>query len=528
MPRAIWSSGGRIGPVIVRPEGPIKVPTRPVVIPATPSSLSQEIDRLGRLPAVVTGSTNMASPTTTEVATHSVAYRITEQRRRLVSEVVEQAFLRDIAAMGVWPGQVIQGKALLSGDVAPIGPVQRIPGTLNVSTEFITGTPSTQSAPVAAPTAASVDQARRAIIKSVNPTDAAGLLKTNFEKATTFREVGVKVGLSVSGQAFGVDANMSLNQTYKQSTAVAVIRQVFYSASFLPSGPQAKGFWPDSVRYADVSPFMGAGNPPLYIESVQYGRLICITAQGAFASSNLIAALKASYDASIKASSSVDYSAKKILESSKVEIYTLGVPGYANFQTLSDPLNELSRVFKSGLSFSANNPGAPISFTARHIADGTLARVGLSAEYVAPISAVGVDVWNRTFQVWDGAGGGQVDTNISVNPGDTVTVSTSGQIWSGVVFSGTHGPEGWPGHTADAAAPLRSGTAYSFIISFGGEPGSWIEAMGFWQGSPAAGKGGRLLLNINDNNTYNGDKNKKWTSVVSVKRGDAAAAGIYI
>jgi hypothetical protein len=330
----------------------------------------------------------------------------------------------------------------------------------------------------------------------------------------------------VTGQAFGVDANMSLNQTYKQSTAVAVIRQAFYSVSFLPSGPQAKGFWPDSVSYADLAPYVSTDNPPLYIDSVQYGRLICVTVQGSYSSSDLIATLKASYNAGVKASGNVDVRSKEILESSKVEVYTLGVPGFANFQTLTDPLTELPRVFSGGLAFSVGNPGAPISFTARHIADGTLAKVGLSAEYVAPISAVAADVPNKSFHVWDGKGGGRVDTGIAVNPGDTVTVSTSGQIWSGVAFSGTHGPEGWPGHKADPAAPKPDGTAYSFIISVGG--GSWIEAKGFWQGTPPAGQRGRLLLGVNDNNPYNGDPNKRWTSVVSVKRGDAAAAGIYI
>jgi hypothetical protein len=126
-------------------------------------------------------------------------------------------------------------------------------------------------------------------------------------------------------------------------------------------------------------------------------------------------------------------------------------------------------------------------FTCRHIADGTLAHVGLAAEYTQPLSAHGVDVNQQRFEVFDGPGGGLVDTRTPVNPGDKVTVSARGQIWSGVFASGTHGPEGWPGHRADAHAPQPAGTAYNLVIRFGN--GQWLEANAFWENIIGAGWG---------------------------------------
>lgn len=58
----------------------------------------------GRMPPVVSGSTDLSSPTSTRVDVDGVAYLVTEQRRRIVNDVIEHAFLQDIAAMGVWPG----------------------------------------------------------------------------------------------------------------------------------------------------------------------------------------------------------------------------------------------------------------------------------------------------------------------------------------------------------------------------------------------------------------------------------------
>ena len=81
--------------------------------------LDVAVDRCGRMPLVVSGSTSMAPPTTSTVNVNGVAYLITDQRRKLVNDVVEHAFLQDIARMGIWPGQVIQGNALLEGDIAP-------------------------------------------------------------------------------------------------------------------------------------------------------------------------------------------------------------------------------------------------------------------------------------------------------------------------------------------------------------------------------------------------------------------------
>jgi len=514
-------------------DGPAHVPPhQPPVSHDVGGNLNSAVDALGRMPAVVAGSTDLASPTSTTVDSNGVAYLVTEQRRKLVNDVVEHAFLQDIAAMGVWPGQVIQGDALLVGDVAPIGPFARQPGKVQIVTDLISNTPQPQSADVESPDAAKVSQARQNILNQINPTGSAGVLKTGFERASTLREVGAKLGVTVKGAAFGVDANATLDQTYKRSVVVASIRQIFYTVTFTPHSAGATGFWPaKDVSFQDLQSYVGEGNPPLYIDSVQYGRFICVTAQGAFSSSEISAALRVSWNAAVSGNVSIEGRSKEVLESSQVKIYTIGVPGHENFQDIADPIAGLQQVYTSGLSLTLQNPGAPISFTARHVADNTLAHVGLAAEYTQPLSAQGENVVSgappQPFQVFDGPGGGLVDTRIRVNPGDIVTVTAGGQIWSGVAFSGPNGPEGWPGHTADRAAPtLGQGTAYCLVIRFGS--GNWIEAGPHWEGSPDPDTGGTLQLNINDNNTQNGDPRKRWQVYVDVKRAGAAAAGVYV
>lgn len=59
------------------------------------------------MPPVVSGSIDLSSTTSTWVDVGGVAYLVTEQRRRIVNDVVEHAFLQDIAAPG--PNAIVGG-----------------------------------------------------------------------------------------------------------------------------------------------------------------------------------------------------------------------------------------------------------------------------------------------------------------------------------------------------------------------------------------------------------------------------------
>jgi hypothetical protein len=128
------------------------------------------------------------------------------------------------------------------------------------------------------------------------------------------------------------------------------------------------------------------------------------------------------------------------------------------------------------------------------------------------------------FEVFDGPGGGPVDTRIWVNPGDTVTVSARGQIWSGVAFSAPHGPGGWD-WIAGSEKPLPGAKVYCLIIKFGS--GGWQEAQyGRWEGTVDANSRGSLILGINDDNPYHGDPNRRWEVFVSVTRRMSSGQGV--
>ena len=97
-------------------------------------------------------------------------------------------------------------------------------------------------------------------------------------------------------------------------------------------------------------------------------------------------------------------------------------------------------------------------------------------------------------------------------PGDQVTISASGEIWSGVAFTGTNGPDGWDSTDCEPKFPLPCVHPFSLLYRTNGpyvEGGSWSEFT--YTGSAAM-----LTLRINDDAPGNGSGS--FTVTVTVVR----------
>jgi hypothetical protein len=491
------------------------------------TTLDDEIAKCGYLGQVLSQTVSVADLPSRTVDSAGVAYQVAERKMRTVNDVVDHAYLQDVSAEA-WPGAVIQGGPLTRGDTATIG-LHRAPGVLSIVTDIVAANPGQQSVRVESPSAASIGDARRDLLQRLKPKDSPGILNAQYMRVNTLQEAGVKLGLNIRGASFGLQADASLDSSYKTSTVVASIRQTYYVAAFEPeAGGAAASAFDASVTVDDLEPFIGAGNPPLMISRVHYGRVIVVTATAAASSEELSAALKAQWDAAVSGNVSISGRYKELVDSAQVRVYAVGATSPTLPQDLTNPVQDLDRVYRDGLALSVDNPGAPIAFSARHLMGGSLAHVQLVAEYVQPVSAIAGDV-DQPLQVWDGPGGGAVDTGIDVAPGDQVSISASGQVWSGTWFTGTHGPEGWPNWTAPAGAPNPALNTHCLIGKFGSDPRTeWFKVANFWNGTNATGSTGRLQLNVNDDNPYNGDPARRFDVKIVVKRRPAAAAGIYV
>lgn len=495
----------------------------------------------GYLKPIVDRSTD--GPTrTAAVDRGGVTYEVVEAHRQRVKDVTDHSFVGDAGA-GVYPGALIQGASLYIGDAAPII-VGRAPGTITMATEFIPGAssgaeqqaPKTKSAKVDNPTLAEVTDARIQLLNDLNPADGTGLLKTSYESAHAWGETTVAAGISAHGLTWGAEGYLNYNQKYDKSTVVFVLKQIFYTCVFTPGASGIDGFLAQSVTREDLLPYLpesyrpGEASPPLWIDSVSYGRMLVIEVTAETSSDDLKAGIKAHYDWAVGgAKGNLDAAVEKHLETATARVAAVGTGAAGLPRDLTNPLKDLQQMYQDASKVSVTNPGAIVSFTARHVMNNTLAHVGLTGSWVQPISARGVDQ-SGDYAVFDGPQGGTVNTGIDVAPGDLVTISANGEIYPGLLFFGNASPDGWKGWAPPDGAPVsrdQGGDAFSLVARYGSDP--WFQVgSNYRRLEKDLADTAPLQLGINDDNPRNGNPANQWTVHVDVRRRDAAAARVFL
>ncbi len=105
----------------------------------------------------------------------------------------------------------------------------------------------------------------------------------------------------------------------------------------------------------------------------------------------------------------------------------------------------------------------------------------------------------RSFQ--DKESDYDVNTGLTVKPGDSVQISCSGQIWAGVIFTGTNGPEGWNNINYNSKYPLPGTRPYMQLARL--DQGYFQVGRG--TSFVHTGAASMLYLRINDDTPGNGN-----------------------
>jgi hypothetical protein len=107
----------------------------------------------------------------------------------------------------------------------------------------------------------------------------------------------------------------------------------------------------------------------------------------------------------------------------------------------------------------------------------------------------------HSFTVRKGPGGAPLNTRLTLNAGDELTITGRGEIRSGVFGTGTNGPRGWydaalPGDRVAAANfPLPGAPPYSLIAGY--DNARWL-LVGDSMSTKYTGPAATLWLSIND------------------------------
>lgn len=283
----------------------------------------------------------------------------------------------------LWPGALVQGSSLSHGLLAPIG-LPRAPGKVTVTNVNVTGEstdPERYSRTVESPSQASVQEAVADIFSSAQGIKYAAKVDYTAERVHSLGQAAYAAGFALDWM--GADVQAKFNRTWSKEKTNFMVRftQAYYTVSFESPSSPASLFAP-TVTAEDARHFMGDGNPPTYLSSVVYGRMLLLRIESSASESVVEGALSVALKKfGGEVSADVDTSTKEVLDTSKLTLFAVGGSADDVLEIASGGFNELQAYFSKGANFTASSPGVPISYTARYLRDSQAATVAYATDY---------------------------------------------------------------------------------------------------------------------------------------------------
>ena len=279
----------------------------------------------------------------------------------------------------VWVGSLIQGRSHYQvGDLQELPIRERGPVTLSIS---LLRADNARTVPVA-----SKDAVDSAIGDLVERAAAAGFRASSdvyYESTEAHSSSQVSLKLGLSGEYLGgaAESRLQIDKVGAERTLVAYFIQRAFTVSMespaRPSDVLGAGFTQARLDELKADNLIGADNPPLFISSIAYGRVLMYKMTAKYERERIAAAIEASYRGvagGVAGYSEADL--RKTLSEARIEVATFG-GDVANVEALIRDGN-LRSYFTGDTSLTAMRP---ISFELRRLRDRQIARISRTTEY---------------------------------------------------------------------------------------------------------------------------------------------------
>lgn len=297
-------------------------------------------------------------------------YSLTETPREFVAIDPDRSI--------IWLGNLIQGDSHYNvGALEELSIRERSP--LKISIDLLRGD---NSRVIENPSLTSVQSAIGDLVESAveNGHEAASTATYDWEMAHSSSEASLRLGFA--GEYLGGSASASLEVDSvgdEKSYLAYFIQRAFTVSAELPSEPSAvlsADFKPERLEALKISGDIGPDNPPLYISSVTYGRVLIYRMTSSHSEERVAAAIAASYEGTFKAEGYSEAEIKDTLASARISISTFG-GNQANLESLIRS-GRLQDYFTGDTKLSSMQP---VSFELRNLSDNSLANITRTTEY---------------------------------------------------------------------------------------------------------------------------------------------------
>jgi thiol-activated cytolysin len=306
---------------------------------------------------------------------HGDNYTVTA-RYRAAPEFNEVLAL-DPSSDVVWPGAVLQGESVLSGDYVPLSG-KRSPVTFSISLENIQGK---RFATVDNPRLSSIRQAVGEMLSQSITGSTPARVSFSIEEVHDAQQLALAVGASAGGANNMIKTQFDFSNSANRSRILVKFIQVYYTLDIdIPDHPSDL-FAHDANLNAMREDMYELS--PLYISSISYGRMAFFS----FESTSDIESLKAAVSASCQAflggiNGNISLAHETVLSSANISATIIGGNGATAANAIRG-FDGLKLHLLAGGNYDKGSPGAPVSYKMRYLADNTTARFVLSSEYEA-------------------------------------------------------------------------------------------------------------------------------------------------
>ncbi|ANO49425.1 thiol-activated cytolysin [Flavobacterium columnare] len=277
----------------------------------------------------------------------------------------------------LWPGNIVQGGTIVSGNLAsiPIDPKGR--NTIEVKVDAFSSSESKSSSKeVENPTAGKVQDALEKILNSyyTSGTKFPANYAVEIQRTYDSKQLQVALGVGYTGPAVGLSASLGLSFKKNKTYYAVTLKQKFFnvSVSAKPGLQGDFGWIKKEYPRSEFDKYIGERNPAAYISSVTYGRLYTLVYESDESSFDMEQALNFAYK-NPAASITVDQKLKYSTTLQNTKVYAKQLGGSASggldaaFSAFAGNFEKVRDFVVNGADVSKDNPGYPIEYTAVNI-----------------------------------------------------------------------------------------------------------------------------------------------------------------
>lgn len=274
----------------------------------------------------------------------------------------------------LWPGALLRAGEMVGGVLSPIG-LERSEATFSLSLENLNASPK---ATMEAPSLSEFRDLRASILQEGTNGNTAAQISYEIHKVFSKSQFALQIGADVSWSGIiDVDAMYDFEEGTFANKYLIDFTQTYYTADIdTPARPS--DMFGDFVDVQDAQLFMGVGDPPMYLQSISYGRRVLFAIESNDTLEIMVAAIDAAFGDGI-AGVEVDVGSEEILNAAKITATVLGGNAEDAVATILGPEQMIEYILQGG-NYSADSPGVPIAYKAAYL-DNTPARLSLTATY---------------------------------------------------------------------------------------------------------------------------------------------------